>query len=249
MALRRAGEGIGINEKIETIYYSPGKQGGEDLEAGTNTITATAKPGTPDYTTNLTLPASPDSRLVVESVGLRLEFDVDSMTAGTLYYAVDVAGTQRLTGSVAAAGAGKLDYVDLDVIAGEIALGSAQTIDVFFWVDSGNAVISLVKTWIGLGSPFNTNKIARLDFSGMVHIVGGWNKVGTGTISVAVHENVFTNWSDCEFIRMSASAPNFRDASNSLFLAKNPIDIRTWGTVGTDLIYIVCLGFILRRIL
>ena len=61
MALRLGGEDVGIQEKIEAIEYTPGASVPDtgDLEAGTNTITATTKPETPDYTSSLDLPAAP----------------------------------------------------------------------------------------------------------------------------------------------------------------------------------------------
>ena len=237
-----------FKEKLETIIYSPGAQGNSDLEAGTNTITATSK-GAADYTQNHTIPVTGDSRLTVEQVNLTLTFTIDSMTATQLDYDVEVGGTTRLTGNVASTGT-KLDQVNITVPA-QLTLGVATAIDIHFWVDSGNAVLSMVKVISGVGSPVNTNPIINLAFSGMAKLVGGLTKVGTGTITAYVGEAAFdAQWSDCEYFRAAAAAPNFRDAvNNGTLLVSTQLDIRTGSSVATDAVYITTIGFILRRML
>lgn len=119
MALRLAGEEIGIQEKIESISYTPGVQGSGDLEAGTRTITATVEAsglGNADYNQALTLAKPDDIRLVVKRIAARLAVTVDSFDAATHLYCrvyVDVQdANHRLFDEDWSSAGAKLDAVD-----------------------------------------------------------------------------------------------------------------------------------------
>ena len=158
MALKLAGEETGIQEKIELIKYNPGFQDSGDLETGTKTITATSKQAAADYSKSLTLAKPSDTRIVVSIIVAR-----DSGSSANLYCTVSVDSADGSTNKL-------FDAVDLQASAG-LALtnvssgaifnllsdGAAHTFYFFFWVDSGNSVISLVELWEGVGS--NSNNI------------------------------------------------------------------------------------------
>lgn len=147
--LALAGEGA-RSEVIQRLSYEPGgAQDSGDMEPGAKTITATSKQGTPDYSTNLTAPAPADSRIAITRLGLRLQINIDSITAGQLNYSVEVNGAQRLTGAWTGAGD---KYAVVDLTTGQFNLGSANTIQVFLWVDAGNTVASLCQVWLAPGS-------------------------------------------------------------------------------------------------
>ena len=89
MALKLAGEEIGIQEKIETIVYSPSVKDSGDLESATKTITATAEASgsaNADYNAVLTLPDPDDARLVVKRIAARLAVTIDSFDTATILY-------------------------------------------------------------------------------------------------------------------------------------------------------------------
>ena len=147
--LALAGEGV-RSEVIQRLSYEPGgAQDSGDMEPSAKTITATSKQGTPDYSTNLTVPAPGDSRIVLTRLGLRLRVIIDSITAGQLNYSVEVNGAQMLAGAWTGAGD---KYAVIDLTTGQFNLGSANTLQVFLWVDAGNAVISLCNVWLAPGS-------------------------------------------------------------------------------------------------
>ncbi|HLC30381.1 MAG TPA: hypothetical protein VJM51_06345, partial [Dehalococcoidia bacterium] len=68
---------------------------------------------------------------------------------GQLNYAVAVNGVERLTGAWTATGA---KYAVVDLTSGQFNLGSANTIQVYLWVDAGDAVVSLCQVWLAPGS-------------------------------------------------------------------------------------------------
>lgn len=148
--LALAGEGVRA-EVIERLAYEPGgAQDSGDLEAAAQTITTTAKQGTPDYSANLTVPVPADSRIAITRLGLRLQVTVDSITAGQLNYSVAVNGAERLTGAWTGTGA---KYAVVDLTSGQFSpLASANAIQVYLWVDTGNAVVSVCQAWLALGS-------------------------------------------------------------------------------------------------
>lgn len=248
--LKLAGEtDIGL-EKIETISYSPQLQDSGDLEGATKSITATAKPGTADYSTSQTLAASPDARLVVNTVGLRMELDIDSFGAGTtqLNFSIEVGGVEVLTGSFGSAGAGKLTGVNLSPT--QFPLGSANTIGVFLWADHADgAVISKCELWVAIGTygtltnpgPYTsrTGRTFYIDHKGWIqlwipHNVG----VGTGNVSSQfVNQPNIALGTGVEFSVVLSF-------TQLLFAGKHSFGI--WSSVATDLSYYRRMLLILR---
>ncbi|MDP2948067.1 MAG: hypothetical protein Q8P22_00825 [Chloroflexota bacterium] len=244
MALRRAGEEIGIQEVLEALVYEPYAQDSGDLEAATKTITATAKPGTPDYTASLTVPGVPDARLVVLRLCLRLQITMDSFNAGatTLNYAVHVNGAERLTGSWAATGA---QYAAVDLTSGQFNLGSANSIEVFLWVNAGNAVVSVAQVWQGVGSTNTTSyapaAVLQINHQGLYALSATINRFGTGTPFISL-----TRAGDARYPYASTSGAAARLTLPSFVSNNNVIAIA--GTVGTDLNFLHQIQINLRRL-
>ncbi|MDO8688796.1 MAG: hypothetical protein Q7R39_02075 [Dehalococcoidia bacterium] len=168
---------------MERILYLPGLKDSGDIEAGTKTITAVAKPGSPDYTTSLTTDAPSDARLAVTQMAARLQLTIDSMTAGHLYGELHVNGVNRKTFDFTSTGA-KLAAIDLS--AGQFNVGSANTLEVYLWVDSGNAVVSLCQLWQAVGQQRTIGPFACLEIhhSGFLQL-GFWaDRLGSGAITV-----------------------------------------------------------------
>jgi hypothetical protein len=191
--LKLAGEFEIGREKCERIIYAPGIKDSGDLEAGTKTITATAEAsgvGNADYSSSLTLSAPGDSRLIIERIAARLNVTIDSMTAGHLYCRVYIDAQDadhRLFDKDWTTTGSKLEAVDKDsgTIFSLLKGGSAHTFYFFFWVDSGNAVLSVVELWEGVGtcaaSEGSIVKCLSIDHKGFVSINYTQSRQGTGT--------------------------------------------------------------------
>ena len=238
--LKLAGEGIAA-ESIERMGYNPGgAQDSGDMEPGTSTITATAKQGTPDYSTGLTVPAPTDSRISVTRLGLRLQVTIDSITAGQLNYSVEVNGTERLTGSWTGTGA---KYAVVDLTSGQFNLGSANTVEVFLWVDTGNAVVSLCQVWLAPGS-------TSTDWAGQECLVvahRGFMSAGIrlssvgGTAQQAMTDGTYTQ---SNFITYPGENVGYGDTS---CVVQEGIHVRLFGSGTSPLTYIYGITFVLRR--
>lgn len=203
MALKLAGEIVGIKEKLCYLNYVPGLQDSGDLESATKAVTATAKQGTPDYTANLTTPALSDSRVKARNMGLRLQVTIDSFggtpQATQLHYSVEVNGTQRISGYFTATGANYAG-ANLDVQAGQANVGTANEIKVYLWVDQGEVVVSLCQVWQALGAYGTTAKGAlSVNHWGEAYL-GGMSAyiVGTGspTTLFVLRPETDSSWSE-----------------------------------------------------
>lgn len=254
MALKLAGEGIGIQEKIELISYLPDIKNTGDLEAGTKTITATSEAtgvANADYSQALTLPKPSDGRLVITRVASRLAVTIDSMTAGHLYCRVYVDAqdaAHRLFDKDWTSPGAKLDAVDthagnLSTIFDLLKDGAAHTFYFFFWVDSGNVVISLVQLWEGVGScgSSNNNNCLRLLHTGLVDAYFGKYREGTGTPTILLSLDAATNW-----ISWSTTVIYNDSAGILRTMLLDSAYISCIGTVVTDLNYIIRIAFVLR---
>lgn len=199
MALPLAGELIGIQEKVETISYAPQVQDTGDLEASTKTITATSEAtgtGNSDYSQALTLSKPADARLIVERVAARLAVTIDSMTAGHLYCRVYVDAQDAdhrlfdMDWTSPGAQAASQDWSS-GAIFNAIKDGAAHTFYFFFWVDSDNAVISLVELWEGVGVGGNTDwsKVLTMTHQGLIGLTGYSDRRGSG--STQMHVSAF----------------------------------------------------------
>lgn len=220
-------------EKVEFITYSPGIQDSGDLEAGTKTITATSKQGTPDYSTSLTTAAPGDGRLVVKVLCARLLLLIDSMTAGHLYGALHVNGVERKTFDFTSTGA-NLTAVNLS--GGQFNVGAANTLEVFLWVDSGNAVISLAQLWQGVGSCttpwYDSLDCLELNFTGMFTVVGYLGRLGTGTPQIGMY-SLGTNFAS-RFFNVAGEWATFTPVTA---FCKPGLSWKVGGSVATDLNY------------
>lgn len=250
MALRLAGEEIAIQEKIETIIYAPGIQDSGDLEAGTKTVTATAKQATPDYTTSLTVPAPSDSRLTVKQLALRGNIHIDSFggtpQATKIYCTVECNGVEKVSAvQLTSAGADNLFSQD---ITADFNLGTANELKVYLWVDQGNAVISLCQLWLAVG----TNETVNLDWliglahTGMLTLLWRFPRLGTGTSSVLITEG---DWAPggCNYWQGTPSS-YANDDQMKLALVAGDVRINARGTVATDINYLRRLTAILRSV-
>ena len=239
--------------KIEIASYSPGIQDSGDLEAGTNTITATSEAsgiGSADYNDSLTLPKPDDARLTVKRIASRFQVTIDSMTAGHLYCRVYVDqqdAEHRLFDEDWTADGEKLGVVDTHsgnkaAVYNLLKDGLAHTFYFFFWVDSGNAVISIVELWEGVGqggTSYNQNSL-EIDHVGLISIGCPVNKVGTGSVSARIGP--------------SASVGSYiADASGTTahlgveFALVNNHAIAIKSTVATDLVYLSSIFVTLMR--
>ncbi len=155
--------GISTAEMVDTIDYGPGLEDTGDLEGGTRTITATVEAagvGNADYSHSMALAKPVDPRLVVKRIAARLAVNIDTMTAGHLHCRVYVDqqdADHRLfdsdwdtTGEKLAA---DTVYADSKAVIFDLLRdGSSHTFYFFLWVDSGNAVISRIQLWEGVGT-------------------------------------------------------------------------------------------------
>jgi len=179
-------------DKVEAIVYQHLTPTTGDLEAATKTITATSEAsglGNADYSHALTLPKPVDVRLEILKIAARLAVTIDSMTAGHLYCRVYVDAQDadhRLFDEDWDSIEAKLDAVEKTsgIIFDALSDGNSHTFYFFFWVDSGNAVISKVQLWEVVGqkgtSPAGSPAF-RLDYEGEVSIAIRVYVVGSGT--------------------------------------------------------------------
>lgn len=248
MALKLAGEEIGIQEKIETIVYCPGLQDTADLEAATETITATSEASgvaNADYSKALTLPKPDDARLVVKRIAARLQVTRNSGTSSNLYCRVyvDVQNAAHRLFDVDIQ-ANSLSATDLTsgTIFDLLSDGAEHTFYFFFWVDSGDSVISLVQLWEGVGTCSTSDKeVLRLTHSGFISLTHRWHVQGTGNLGATIQPTSQT-----------AGQHKLADYINKNvwgYIQSLLIDNIFWdlyGTVATDLTYLYELTLRLR---
>ena len=242
-----------MQEKVETVYYQPGLHDSGNLEAGTKAITATSKPASPDYTAGLTTPAVDDSRLKVLRLKQRLNVYIDSF-GGTpeaikLYYSVEVNGVERASGEFTSAGA---DNPACWVLTeGQFNLGSANQIDIFLWVDQGNATISACQLWQGIDSLANYDwqtegSVLRLKHRGFLVAGARARRVGTGNTTVSLQsKNITTKTSRFACVNGNSDVMT----SGNLTLSDDEVYLRICGSVDTDLRYLSDCTFVLRSVL
>lgn len=223
--------------KIDTIIYNPGLQNSGDLENSIKNITATSKPGTADYSVNLTTNDVTDTRLKVKRLCQRLLVHIDSFggvpAATKLYYSVEVNGVERASAEFTAAGAD--NPISWDLTEGQFNLGVNNSIQVFLWVDQGNAVISLVQLWQGVGT-CTTGWSAfplEIEHSGLAQVSANFTRVGSGSCG-------------CQFMPLGSTASMSEslqaDIASNIGLINQTFVIRIKGSVTTDLNYISVLN-------
>jgi hypothetical protein len=168
-------------DRVEVLSYQPDMQTSGDLEPAARTVTATAKPGAPDYSASLTVPAPSDSRLLVKRVGVRFQLTIDSITAGHLYGSLYVNGVERKAFDLTGAGD---KFVVVDLVEGQFSVGNPNGYAVYLWVDSGQAAVSLCQLWQAVGTTdagYSFPFCLQLIHKGLVQWMFETNRVGTGT--------------------------------------------------------------------
>ena len=242
-------------EKVETIFYSPGFQNSGDLEPATKTITATSKPATADYSQSLTLPKSSDARLVIKRIVHRLQVTRDSGTSANLYCTVSVDspdGSANIIFNAVDVQAAALQVTGLSSgsVFNLLSDGLAHTFYFFFWVNSGDSVISLVQLWEALGSnntifyPLAKCATLQANHTGSIGIITAPHGVGTGTSYIYLAALVTPYSEEEQFITPSQSS---RVAlNNTQVIVKDGFFVCLHGTVATDLNYIHGITVILR---
>lgn len=241
-------------EKIELIRYRPVLQDSGDLEAGTKTITATSKQGTPDYTANLTTPASPDSRLMVKRLGHRLLIHIDSFggtpAATKLCYSVEVNGVERAAGEFTSAAADNVKAWTLT--EGQFNLGNANTLEVFLWVDQGEAVDSVCQLWQAVGTTgvaydhLAAATALVMKHSGIIIPQAVVRVVGTGTPNLTAC-NKDVNGAD-EITIKRVSGDYGRLYFEGVTMVEDELAMRVYDGLDTDLPFVHSASFTLRSV-
>ncbi len=233
------------SSNCDLVSYAPGIQTTNDLEAATKTITATAKGAVADYSAALTLAAPTDARLAVQRICSRLQVTRDSGTSANLYCSVFVDSAdgsdanKRLFNAVDIQ-AGNLASVDvhasnLATIFNLLKDGAAHTFYFFFWVNSGDSVISLVQLWEGVGTNSLTYLIClALTYSGLIQAGISFTKIGSGTPQCVR-----------QFTASPLSSSMSTGVDNTYGLTIDPV-FALLGTVATDLNYVSQLSMVLR---
>jgi hypothetical protein len=229
-------------EKVASIVYEANIIDSTDMETGTRTITAVAEasgPGNADYSRSMTLVKPVDARLVVKRIASRLAVTIDSMTTGHLYCRVYVDSQDadhRLFDKDWTSAGGKLDAIDTHAgskasIFDLLKDGSAHTFYFFFWVNSGNAVISQVQLWEGVGS-CNTypTEAVEIRHEGMMAAALHASRQGSGSSNLGIYPAAST-WRPF----MSGSSGSEVSIAAPMLVIKNDV-IRLYGSVATDMV-------------
>jgi hypothetical protein len=233
----------GIKEQIESIVYSPDLCDSGDLEAATRTVTVNSKQVMPDYSVSLLTAAPSDVRLVVKRVCVRMQLNIDSMTAGHLYGALNVNGIERMTFDFNSPGE---KFAVIDLTEGQFNLGAANALEVFLWVDAGNAVVSVCRLWQGVGSSGYGNPVSsclKFVHSGFMHIIYRLTRQGSGTIEACL------STPDLPYdtgIYYSVESGNSDLRNGHLALITDNARLYVGGSVTTDLHYVYAIQVILR---
>lgn len=246
-------------EKVETISYTPYLQDTGDLEDATKTITATSEASglvSADYNKALTLPKPDDARLVIKRIASRLAVTIDSMTAGHLHLRVYVDvqdADHKLFDEDWTTTGEKLDCKSWTsgTIFDLLKDGSAHTFYFFFWVDSGNAVISLVQLWEGVGSTGADAvgwhcEILRINHIGWVQVGIYTPRVGTGSKGVMLH--CPADSPSTHTVVTYATTDSLTKKDTLILSAGNAMISFLDGTVSTDLLYVDSINVTLRSL-
>jgi len=237
-------------ETYENILYTPSFKTTNDLEEATKTIIASSEAnGTEnaDYFKALLLPVPSDARLEIMRICARLAVTIDSMTAGHLYCKVYVDAQDAdhlLFEKDFTSAAANLDAVDVldgtkDTIFDMLKDGTAHTFYFFFWVDTGDAVLSLVQLWEAVGTcSTSTLEVMKITHNGMLSIGAYCTKVGTGTITAAV-----ANINKYYEVQAIGSSQRY------LIISPGSLHVTAKGTVATDINFVDSIGISLRTLL
>jgi hypothetical protein len=230
-------------EEINTIIYIPSLQDSGNLVTDTDVIAAASKQETANYSADLITSNSPDSRLKVRRLCQRLNVHIDSFqgepAATKLFYSIEVNGIERASGEFTAAGAD--NPIAWDLTDGQFNLGTANTIEVFLWVDRGTAQISVVQLWQGVGTCTTGWASFPLEVihKGLAQVSANFSRVGIGNPGL----HLLPLGSSTS---ISESLQN--DISSKLSITKDIFSLRLKGTIATDLNFIQVLNFSLYNL-
>jgi hypothetical protein len=242
-----------IHENVETIIYLPWYKDTADLEGATKTITATAEASSganATYSGALILSKPTDTRLVVKMLATRLQVTIDSMTAGHLYCRVYVDqqdADHRLFDEDFSPAGDKIDAVTVHsnnktTIFNLLRDGTAHTFYFFFWVNSGNAVLSLCRLWEGVGQNGTSGAaVVSVLHQGFIGLSLTAERIGTGSVNA-----LRLTFSGDNHSQLSASGGSTNSIAGTI-LADNP-DIYLRGDVATDAVFVTYLLFTIRKV-
>jgi hypothetical protein len=247
-------------EKIEHLKYTPEIRDTADLESATKTITAVSEPGTADYSQALTLPCPDDSRIIVKRIAARLQVVIDSLNGAAQLNCrvyLDQKDTDHLLFDKAWTTAGdKLEgqttYSGVKaVIFNLLKDGAAHSFYFHCWVNSGNAVISVVRLWEGVGL-YNASgpgeDVLEVRHTGLIMPLIDMRRIGTGSF----YFRLFSPPDTSSYATMVDEAPLRNDPytygnRSKLIMSSTAIVVRPVDAgVTTDLCYLHCIGMLSR---
>jgi hypothetical protein len=250
MALRLAGEDVGIQEKIEALYYRPWLQDTGDLEPGTKTITATSEGETADYSASLTLSRPVDARILVTRIASRIKATLGSGTSGQLWCRVYVDvhdEAHRLFNINLQNGSENPSATHLTsgTIFNLIADGAAHTYYFYLFADSGQRDITELRLAVGVGVAGTTNlDCLKIKVAGLVFLHHEFLVEGTGSNYFLVVEG---DWPQRGNWLWRGASGNF-DTGGKLVLANGDVRFTGVGTVASDINYVRAIGAVLRSL-
>lgn len=244
MALKLAGEESGVQQQADSLIYLPGLASSGDLESGTKTVSETSTPGSPDYAASLSVSA-PTGCISVLRLCFRLRVTIDSFggdpQATQLAYSVHVNGVERASGEWTGTGT---HAMAVDLIEGQFVLGADNAIQVYLWVDQGNAVVSAVQVWLGVGScnvvP-NIASIIQVLHHGLLSLAAFLKRMGSGTPELLVASP------DLPWLQFAGVSGDQAKLTVPALVARDSVLV-CQGTVSTDINYIDVLVVNLWRV-
>lgn len=210
-----------------------------DLEAATTAISATSEPGTPDYSYAGTIPAPVNAKMNWLQFAARVLTTIDSFNAGCthLYCRVYIdtldAGHRLFDIDYSSIGA-KINATRFTsgVIFNAMNDGAEHTIKFCYWVDAGNAVISLVQAQWGVGNDGTTRrKIVQITHEGMISGVHFSVLRGSGTGNSSLGDTLGSG--NLIYLETASGAPSIL-----LCVVIDDIYIYTYSTVNTDVVFL-----------
>jgi len=248
---------FGVGEKIEAISYTPTVKDTGDLETDTKTIAATAKPGTADYSKAMTLDIPGDCRLIIKRIAARLDVTRDSRTSNNLYCTVSVDsadGSSNILFNGVDVQAANLQATDLT--SGDVfdllTDGAAHTFYFFFWVDSGNSVISKVQMYYGVG--VNTggqpNAYFQIAHTGLISLQPFLTRRGSATGTARIWAGLYTggSWGNYPIGVNNAIQISVTDTQAGIdsLLVKDGLTFAGYPGASTDIVCLQQIQAILR---
>jgi hypothetical protein len=244
-------------EKVEAISYTPTVKDTGDLEAGTNTITATSRQGTADYNKVLTLAVPDDARLIIKRIAARLDITRDSGTSNNLYCTVSVDspdGSANILFNGVDVQAANLQATDLTTgdVFDLLTDGAAHTFYFFFWVDSGDAVISKVQMYYGIG--VNTggqpNAYFQIAHTGLLSLQAYLTRKGSASGVFRLWAGLYTDGSWFNFPievhgNIQAGVTDLQVGVNNV-VAKDGLTFAGYPGASTDIVCIYEMRAVLR---